>query len=224
MNSKFALVVIAAAGMMLGCQNNNGKDATAAAHNHEEVCDVPGQGAAVAKSDSVKKPVAVYGGEQKLTNDQAVPIGKVLASPEQYKDKYVRLTGKVNAVCAKKGCWVRVVPDQQASAAAKKGATTQPMKDVFIKFKDPPAGRLIPMEANGKNAVVEGTLKVGQMSEAAARHFAEDGGASQEEINKIVGPQPQLVLSGPVVAINSGDREGLRESWRVDAIASEQVC
>jgi len=44
-------------------------------------------------------------------------------------------------------------------------------------------------------------LKVGQMSEAAARHFAEDGGAPQAQIDKIVGPQPQLVLSGPVVAI-----------------------
>jgi hypothetical protein len=57
------------------------------------------------------------------------------------------------------------------------------------------------MEAAGKNVTIEGTLKVGQMSEAAARHFAEDGGAPQAQIDKIVGPQPQLVLSGPVVAI-----------------------
>jgi hypothetical protein len=91
----------------------------------------------VAKAGLVKTPVAVYGGEQKLAADQSVPLATVLANPDQYKDKYVRLTGKVGSVCAKKGCWVRVVPDQQTASA--KGANTQPMKDVFVKFKDPPA-------------------------------------------------------------------------------------
>src|SRR5678815_5393617 len=107
MNSKIALVLVAVAGMMLGCQNSNpnGKDATAAAHDHEAVCDVPGQGAAVAKAGLVKTPVAIYGGEQKLAADQSVPLATVLANPDQYKDKYVRLTGKVGSVCAKKGCW-----------------------------------------------------------------------------------------------------------------------
>ena len=40
------------------------------------------------------------------------------------------------------------------------------------------------------------------MSEAQARHLAQDAGASEAEINKIVGPQPQLRISGPAVTID----------------------
>jgi len=203
MRSKIAIVLLAGA-FLAGCESNH-KDtkATAAAgHEDSKVCDMPGQGAAVAKAEPAKQPMAVYGGEQKMADQKAVPISTVLANPAAYKDKYVRLTGTVTSVCAKKGCWLRVAPDKTtASAGAAAAPTTQPMKDIFIKFQDPPAGRLIPMEASGKTAVVEGTLKVGRMPEAAARHFAEDGGASEAEISKIVGPQPQLVLTGPVVAI-----------------------
>jgi hypothetical protein len=146
-------------------------------------------------------PVAVFGGEPKLTDADAVPLSKVIADPTPFKNQYVRLTGTVSSVCAKKGCWLRVVPEQTASGEAPKG-------DVFIKFKDPPAGRLIPMEAIGHKVTVEGTLKQGMMPEAAARHFKEDGGASKEEVEKIVGPQPQLLVSGPVVAIEGIEKPG----------------
>jgi hypothetical protein len=203
---KNALVLVAAGMLLAGCQSNKnaGVSATAAADHAkaDAVCDMPGQGAAVANAKTAqtsKQPVAVYGGEQKLTDADAVTVSTVLAHPDQYKDKYVRVTGKVTSVCAKKGCWLRVAPDKATAAAT---PSTQPaMTDIFIKFRDPPAGRLIPMEASGKNVTVEGVLKIAKMSEAAARHFMEDGGASKEEIEKVVGPQPQLVLTKPVVAV-----------------------
>lgn len=179
---------------LIGC---HGHEKSADVHNHEAVCETTGEGttevsnAVTAKTVTV--PVALYGGELKLSEADAVPAAKVVADPGQYKDKTVRITGKVASVCEKKGCWLRVVPNESV-----KGPSSG---DIFIKFRDPPAGRLIPMEAVGHEVVIEGTLKEGKMSEAAARHFLEDGGASQEEIDKIVGPQPQLVVQGPVVAI-----------------------
>ena len=186
------------AAAFVGCQSNNTK--TADAGHEPAVCDMPGQGA---PSKAVVKaaPVAVFGGEQKLTDADTVPVSKVIDTPADYKNKYVRMTGKVSSVCEKKGCWLRVVPDQTAAGEAPKG-------DVFIKFKDPPAGRLVPLEAVGHKVTVEGTLKQGMMSEAQARHFKEDAGAPKEEIEKIVGPQPQLVLTTPVVAIEGVERPG----------------
>jgi hypothetical protein len=39
------------------------------------------------------------------------------------------------------------------------------------------------------------------MPERAARHFKEDAGAPREEIEKIIGPQKQVMIAGAVVAI-----------------------
>jgi hypothetical protein len=182
--------------LIVGCASNS-------AHKEDSaLCDMPGMGTATKTETAEVKTKAqnmvVYGGTQKLTDAQAVPASKVLANASDYDKKYVRLVGKVSSVCEKKGCWLRVVSEQPNATAD---------NDIFIKFQDPPEGRLIPMEAIGKKVVVEGTFKIGQMSEAQARHFKEDSGASQEELAKIVGPQKQFTIAGPVVAI-----EGVQKS------------
>ena len=72
---------------------------------------------------------------------------------------------------------------------------------LFVKFSCPVKGRLIPMEALGHLAIVEGSFKLSEISEADARHYAEDAGKSPEEIAKIVGPQNQLRMSAPAAMI-----------------------
>jgi hypothetical protein len=138
----------------------------------------------------VAKLSAKFGADQKLTDADAVPVEKVLASPDDYAGKYVRLTGIISAVCPTKGCWLRVAPEPGAGEG-----------NVFVKFMDPPEGRLIPMEAVGHDVTVEGVLKNATISEAQARHLKMDAGASQEEIDKIVGPQKQMMIAGPGVVI-----------------------
>ena len=165
-------------------------------HSDEAVCAMPeieGKVAAAPATQPVKpaKTFAKFGGEQKLSDAEAVPVSAVLAAPDQYNGKYVRLTGVVSSVCPKKGCWMRVTPQ-----GAKPGDG-----NVFIKFPDPPEGMYIPLEAVGHEAVIEGTIKNGQMSQAAARHFLQDAGAKQDQIEKVVGPQKQVMLGQPAVAI-----------------------
>lgn len=128
-----------------------------------------------------------FGEPMKLTDKDTLCLGRVLSDPSQYDGQYIRVGGKVDSVCAKKGCWMRL--------AACKGET------VFVKFTCPIKGRLIPMEAAGKRAVVEGTLEVKEISEEEARHYAEDDGASPEEIAKIVGPQKTVRISSPAARI-----------------------
>ena len=74
--------------------------------------------------------------------------------------------------------------------------------DVFVKFTCPVEGRLIPMEAEGRTALVEGTLEVKVISEEEARHYRQDAGASPEEIAKIVGPQTEIKLNSPAAMID----------------------
>lgn len=112
----------------------------------------------------------------------ALDADAVLASLDDYDGKPVRLRGTVAEVCAKRGCWMRVAGQKESGT-------------VFIKFTCPIQGRLIPMEAVGQPVVVEGTLRRSQVSEAVARHFAQDGGATPQEIAAIKGPQPMLRMA-----------------------------
>ena len=74
-------------------------------------------------------------------------------------------------------------------------------EDVFVKFTCPIEGRLIPMDAAGKDAVVEGTIEVTEISEEEARHYREDAGATPEELEKIVGPQRTIRIQSPAALI-----------------------
>jgi len=129
-----------------------------------------------------------YGEKMKLAADKTACIKDVFANPKEYNGKFVRICGQVESVCAAKGCWMKL---------AYPGA-----KDtLFIKFSCPVDGRLIPMEAVGHQAIVEGTFTVGEISEGDARHYAEDAGKSLAEIAKIVGPQKQLRMSAPAAMV-----------------------
>ena len=172
---------VVAAALLLGCQSNKAVESAASDDCHVEGETVVSNEIAAHGRAAAEGEVWSYGGETRLTDADAVSAA----------DKHVRITGTVSDVCSVKGCWLRVAP-----SGAAKGSP-----DLFIKFADPPTGRLVPAEAVGQKVTVEGTLKQGTLSEKAARHFQEDAGAPREQIEKIVGPQKQLLVSQAVVQI-----------------------
>src|SRR5204862_1161657 len=101
---------------------------------------------------------ASFGAPRKLAESDALSVQQLMADPKAYDGKYVRVAGTVEKVCPRKGCWM-TLHDEKSNEA------------LFVKFPDPPEGRLIPMEAVGKPVVVEGTVKVKEISEATARHY-----------------------------------------------------
>lgn len=129
-----------------------------------------------------------FGKPLKLDNGDALCIKKVLADPKAHDGKFFRVAGKVDSVCAKRGCWLRLGDGESKET-------------LFIKFTCPVKGRLIPMDAVGKFAFIEGTLNIVEISEEEARHYKEDAGASKEEIAKIVGPQSSVRMSAPAARI-----------------------
>ena len=136
---------------------------------------------------------AGFGDPLTIRPGEAVPVAKVFAAPDEFAGRRLLVSGRVDSVCAKKGCWLRLTDEP--------GTET-----VFVKFTCPVEGRLIPMEAVGHQALVEGVLSVEEISQEDARHYQEDAGASPEEIAKIVGPQKQLSISAPAARI-----KGLRK-------------
>lgn len=129
-----------------------------------------------------------FGEPMKLKDVDTVPVAKVIANPSAYDGKFIRVAGKVASVCEAKGCWLRMSESGQGET-------------LFVKFTCPVDGRLIPMDAVGHSVVVEGTLKVEQMSEAEAKHYAEDAGKPAAEIAKIVGPQKNIRIASPAAEV-----------------------
>jgi hypothetical protein len=143
--------------------------------------------AVAAKPQAAEQKYTSFGTPTTRPTEKTVAVSAVMSDAQQYNGKYLSLTGTVASVCPKKGCWITLAE-----------GSTKPM---FIKFTCPVDGRLIPMEAVGKPAVVEGLVKVVTLSEAEARHYKEDAGAAQEEIEKIVGPQTQITVMSPAAKI-----------------------
>ena len=114
--------------------------------------------------------------------DDAVPVSDVLANPENYTGRTVRISGPVDSVCQTKGCWMKV------------GAESS----VFVKFKD--YAFFVPKDAAGRDVVFEGELKVTEVSVAEQRHYLEDAG-KKDEAAKVTQPKVDVTFLASGVAL-----------------------
>lgn len=97
----------------------------------------------------------------------------------------VRLEGEIAATCPKKGCWMDVVSGEDT---------------VFVRFQD--YGFFVPTEgAEGKRTIVEGEAFFDTLTVDMRRHYAQDAGASEEEIAAITEPELKLAFMATGVMI-----------------------
>ncbi len=100
----------------------------------------------------------------------ATSVSILLAKPEAYVGKRVRVDGVISAVCEKRGCWMQISEADQA---------------LRIKVED---GVIVfPVDAVGKRASAEGTLEAlkltEEQAEAQAKHHAEEhSGAAKAKV------------------------------------------
>lgn len=87
----------------------------------------------------------------------------------------VKFTSKINSVCSKKGCWMRLDVGNE--------------EEVMVRFKD--YGFFMPLDAKGE-VIVNGKAFVQETSVDELKHYAEDAGKSEEEIAKITEPAKTL--------------------------------
>lgn len=175
---------VAAAGEHAGCAEHAAK-----AEADEANCPFPEEKAAAAvegcgshtPTEAKKNDDGSihYGTDFALT--EAKPLGSVLAGATDGQELNVRVSGTIEKVCQKKGCWM-VVKDGDVEARVV-------MKDHAF---------TVPVDSKGKPAQVEGTLKVRVFTEAQAKHLAEDGG---EDPSKVSGDKKELQLTATAVEI-----------------------
>jgi len=83
-----------------------------------------------------------------------------------------KFTGTIKEVCSKKGCWMTLDIGNG--------------EEVMVRFKD--YGFFMPLDAKGE-VIVNGKAFVNETSVDELRHYAEDAGKSDEEINAITEPK-----------------------------------
>ena len=91
----------------------------------------------------------------------------------------LKFASSIQEVCSKKGCWMKL--------PAGEGDET-----IMVRFKD--YGFFMPLDANGKEVIVEGKAFVTEVSVADLKHYAEDAGKSADEIAKITEPKMELAF------------------------------
>jgi hypothetical protein len=89
---------------------------------------------------------------------QAVPLAKVLASPEDYTRNAVVVEGTVTTACERKGCWMQLGDGKDA---------------VRVTFKD--YAFFVPLDSKGMQARAEGVTTVKKLSKGEADHLEEEG-------------------------------------------------
>ena len=141
-------------------------------------------------SNAQDRPSAVPGqtyGEV-INEKGAVDVQKLPKLIAKSKDGKVqtKIKGKVVDVCSKKGCWITLELEGDET--------------VFVKMKD--YAFFLPDDAKGKTVVLEGEGFENTTSVNELKHYAEDAGKSQEEIDNITEPEKSIrfMASGIVVS------------------------
>ncbi|HEU0137275.1 MAG TPA: DUF4920 domain-containing protein, partial [Flavobacterium sp.] len=123
-----------------------------------------------AKDKVIKVEYASFGAkiaaDKALTNAEMLKKYKTLQKGDTIA---VKFKSKIKDVCKKKGCWMKMdLADN---------------KESFVRFKD--YGFFVPLNADNSEAIVSGRAFLDVISVDELKHYAKDGGKSQEEIDQI---------------------------------------
>jgi hypothetical protein len=122
---------------------------------------------------------------EKITPDSAISIGELAALMGDKTELNCKVSGEIEAVCQKKGCWMDIKNPNGES--------------IRITFKD--YGFFMPKDASGKKAIMQGIAKVEETSVADLQEYAKDAGKAEAEVKAITAPKKELVFEASGVIL-----------------------
>lgn len=99
----------------------------------------------------------------------------------------VKFASKVNSVCKKKGCWMKL--------------DLADGKESLVRFKD--YGFFVPLNSENNDVIVQGKAFMTTISVSELQHFAKDAGKSDEEIAQIKEPKVTYSFEATGVLMNT---------------------
>lgn len=150
------LLIIAAVALVFSCKNTEEKQETAiAGEDAAQSVEYTSFGEEISMADAMSYEAAAE-------KYKSIKPGDTIT---------MKFKSKANSVCQKKGCWMKVAMGDD---------------EVMVTFKD--YGFFMPKnlaESDLNEVVMNGKAFVSEMSVEEQRHYAEDAGKSQEEIDAI---------------------------------------
>jgi len=134
-------------------------------HDHDHDHDHPHEQQAVV-ADSLPS-TGNFG--QLITKDNAVVVADIVGSMTSETEVPVKVYGTILEVCQHTGCWLTF--------------SLENGEEIMVNMKDHEF--YVPKDAAGKTAWVEGLATRELISVDMLKHYAEDAGRSQEEIDAI---------------------------------------
>ena len=107
----------------------------------------------------------------------------VAEEPAAFDGNNILITGTIDEVCPKKGCWMILKSGDES---------------MRVSFRD--YGFFVPLDAAGKNVVIDGTFQIETVPADEARHYLEDAG-KMEEAAAITGPVESMTFVADSVLI-----------------------
>lgn len=119
-----------------------------------------------------------------LTAATPVKVSELMATPDAYVGKVVKVEGLITEVCPKRGCWINVAGDKEFQTIRVK------VEDGVIVF---------PLTDKGRKVVAEGTFKKMELTKEQAieraKHEAEEKGTKFDPAT-ITGPATVYQIQG----------------------------
>ena len=125
-----------------------------------------------------------YFGEE-ITKDGAIASSDFFNSFTEGDSIEMKLSGQINEVCKKKGCWMSMSIGQD--------------EEIMVRFKD--YGFFVPLNADGRLATVEGWAYKEVRTVDELKHYAFDSGKTEEEIQAITEPEVSYTFMADGVII-----------------------
>jgi hypothetical protein len=117
-------------------------------------------------------------GEEISAEGLAIAPADLAAEPTAYANQDVRVEGTVVSVCQQAGCWLTL-----------ENPAGEPIRVHVPKDDDGEYLWTLPMDLGPRMAIVEGTAFADTLSVDEQRHYVEDAGGSQAELDAITEAQ-----------------------------------
>lgn len=137
---------------------------------------------AFAAGAMAEEKAKVYG--EGVTGDETVVVSELLAQPDKYVGKTLRVKGTVVGSCAHRGCWISIASDKEGETVRMK------VKDGVIVF---------PPEIVGETVIAEGVWTANELTlEQTKKVCAAEARKEGEEFDesKVTTCMTQYQLSG----------------------------
>lgn len=183
------LLILLILSIFVSCEPNNKKD--------NEKADTP------LETAKQEVPYASFGAQiDKKDAYTAERLNELYLGMEVGDTVDVKFASKINSVCKKKGCWMKLELAED--------------KETMVRFKD--YGFFVPKNSEGRDVVVEGFAFLDETSVDDLKHYAEDEGKSKEEIDAITEPKITYSFTATGVLVQGTDEDF---AGQVEAVEEE---